>query len=107
MARGDTLVSPWIWPSDSGAADYMGRVIKITVNFNNATRALQSAVVHRDDGCMYTKILLDNPNDAVRAKRITAPVDGAGDRTYSAAAMASVGLNVIEDILPLNITAEP
>lgn len=103
MARGDTLVSPWAWES----GDYVGLVIRITVSFNNSTRALTSAVIHRDSGCQYTKIVLDDPSDAVKAKRLPAPVDGAGDRTYSKAQMAAQGLNTIEDVLAVQITAEP
>jgi hypothetical protein len=103
MARGDTLVSPWVWESD----DYIGLAIRITVNFNDATRALQSAVVHRDDGCQYHTIVLDNPGDSAKAKRLAAPADGAPDNTYTAKQMSRQGLNTIEDVLAVQITAEP
>lgn len=102
MARGDALTSPWIFI----ASDYIDRRIIITVSFNEVTKALNNAVIHRDDGCLWTKIVLDNPSDQIRAKRISAGVDGSGDRTISKAAMASVGLNTIDDILAVQITAE-
>jgi hypothetical protein len=104
MAHGDPLdVSPWVWE----AGDYVGLVIRITVNFNVSTRALQSAVVHRDDGCQYHTIVLDNPSDAVKAKRLAAPADGAADNTYTAKQMSRQGLATIEDVLAVQITAEP
>jgi hypothetical protein len=103
MARGDTMVSPWTWE----AADYVGLAIRITVNFNNSTRSLQSTVVHRDTGCQYKKIVLDVPSDGAKSKRLVAPIDGAGDRTYTANQMKAQGLNTIEDVLAVQITAEP
>ena len=103
MARGDPLNSPYVW----AAGDYIGRQITITVSFNNATRAIQSAIIHRDDGCMYHTIVFDVPSDGVKSKRLVAPVDGAGDRTYSKAAINAQGLTVIEDVLAVQITAEP
>jgi len=103
MTRGDTPVSPWVWDSE----DYVGLVIRITVNWNNSTRALQSAVVHRDDGCQYHTIVFDVPSDAVKSKRLAAPADGAGDKTYTANQMKAQGLNTIDDVLAVQITAEP
>jgi hypothetical protein len=103
MVRGDTLVSPW----RADFSDYLQRRISIVVNFNNANRALQSAVVHRDTGCLYHTIVFDVPSDAVKAKRLAAPVDGAGDRTYTPAQMSAQGLNTIEAVLAIQITAEP
>jgi hypothetical protein len=103
MAKGDPLLSPWV----VGFQDYLNRVVTITVNFNDATRALTNAVIHRDSGCLFHTIVFDNPSDAVKAKRLTAPADGAGDRTYSKAQLASQGLNTIEDAMAVQITAEP
>ena len=102
MARGDVFASPWTWQ----AQDYVGLRIDITVVFDNTTHALVSATLHRDTGCQYTKIVIGVPS-AGTSKRITAPADGAADRTVGAAAMSTQGLNTIEDILALQITAEP
>lgn len=103
MAKGDPLVSPWVWEAD----DYVGLAIRITVNFNNSTLALQSAVVHRDTGCQYNTIVFDNPTDAQKAKLLAAPVDGAGDKTYTANQMSKQGLSTINDVLAIQITAQP
>jgi hypothetical protein len=100
--RGDPMTSPWIWESH----DYVGLAIRITVNFNDTTMALTSAVIHRDDGCQYTKIVFDVPSD-VKSKRLAAPADGAGDRTYTAQQLKSQGLNTIDDVFAVQITAEP
>lgn len=103
MAKGDPQLSPWVWE----ASDYVGLAIRITVSFNNNNGNLLSAVVHRDTGCQYHTAVLDNPGDAQKAKRLAAPADGAGDRTYTAAQMSSRGLNTIQDVLNIQITAEP
>lgn len=103
MAKGDPLLSPWVVQF----FDFQHLELRITVNFDNTTRALLSAVVHRDSGCQYHTIVFDVPGDGVKSKRLPAPVDGAGDRTYSAAQMASQGLSTIEQAMALQITAEP
>lgn len=103
MNGGQLNVSPWPWE----APDYQGLVIRIAVSFNVSSRALQNAVIHRDSGCQYNTIVLDNPTDAVKAKRLAAPVDGAADKTYTANQMKAQGLNTIEDVLAVQITAEP
>jgi hypothetical protein len=104
MAKGDPLLSPWT-PGPFG--DYLGRAITITVNFDNTSRALINAVVHRDSGCLWHTIVFDNPSDAVKSKRLAAPADGAGDRTYTAAQLASQGLSTIDAAMAVQITAEP
>lgn len=93
--------SPWVWAS----GDYLQRQIQITVNYNQTTDALISAVIHRDDGCLWHNIVLDNPSDAVKAKLLPAPADGQGDVTYTAAQMSARGLNTYSDVTNIQITA--
>ena len=100
MASG-TLAPPWV----SEFRDYLGRKIIITVNFNNATRALTPAVLHRDSGCLWNTVVFGDPSSGV-SKRITAPADGAADRTVTGATLAGLGFNTIEDATALQITAE-
>lgn len=100
--------SPWVWQ----ALDYVGDAIRISVNFDDVTHALVNvggacATVHRDTGCQYTKIVLDNPTDGVKAKRLAAPADGAADATYNVAQLSHQGLTTIDDVLAVQITAEP
>jgi hypothetical protein len=103
MARGDVQLSPWF----NEFADNTGLKVTISVAFNEATRAIQSAVIHRDDGCQWTRIVFDDPNDDAKAKRLTAPADGAGDRTYTRQQINSQGLSTIEQAMGLQITAAP
>jgi hypothetical protein len=102
MAKGP-IPSPWVVEF----RDYVGKILRITTNFDNTTRALQNAVVHRDPGCVYTKIVFDDPGDNQKAKRLTAPNDAQGDRTYTANQLASQGLDTIEEAQAIQITAEP
>jgi hypothetical protein len=103
MAKGDPQLSPWV----NEFPDYLQRKIVITVNFNNATRALTTTVIHRDTGCLWHTVVFDNPSDAVKSKRLAAPADGQGDRTYTATQIASQGLTTIDQAMALQITAEP
>jgi hypothetical protein len=103
MAHGDPFLSPWVCEFQ----DYLGRAVRITTNFNNSTRALQNAVVHRDTGCLWHTIVFDNPSDAAKAKRLAAPNDGQGDRTYTANQLSGQGLSTIDQAMAIQITAEP
>lgn len=101
MAKGD-IPNPYVYDSGADSAD---RHITITVSWNTANRALTGAVVHRDTGCAYTKILVGvgadgTPNSSTRS--FTVP---AGDTSFTKNQMGSVGLNTIDDFLALQITA--
>lgn len=98
-----TVSTPWVWQ----AGDYQQHVIRITVTFDNTTRVLSGSTVFRDAACMYHKIYIGlgpdgTPDTSPRV--FTVP---AGTTTFTAAQMSSVGLNKIEDIVSLQITAGP
>jgi hypothetical protein len=99
--QGGQAHPPYIWE----AADYLNRVIRITVNFDDGTRLLSGATVFRDAGCVYTKILVgkgvDGSPDST-TKSFTVP---AGTTPISQAQMNSRGFDTIEDFLALQITA--
>lgn len=102
MAKGDPLLSPWTW--DSGA-DYLGRHMSITLPFNNTTRAITNGgVIHRDAGCMYTKIVWGVPTSPTSIRSASVP---NGDTAISAAQVRALGFDTIEQVLALQITAEP
>lgn len=104
MAHGDPLLSPW----SASFLDFQGLAVTITVPFNNATRALvDGTVLHRDAGCHYTRIALDNPNDAAKVKWFACPADGQPDTIVTAAQLAARGLTTIETVLAVQITAAP
>ncbi len=101
--RGDPAQSPYVWES----GDYQGRVIRITIVFNNATRAITSASVFRDADCVFTRLYLGrgtdgSPNSSTRS--ITVP---DGTTNVPVQQMANRGFSTIEDFLGLQITAGP
>lgn len=100
-------VSPFTY--DSGE-DAHGRHVTIRINYDNVTRALLGAVLHRDAGCLYNKIYVGvgvdgRPDSTTQVFNIP---NLEGDRNISAAGLAGGGLNVIEDVFALGqITAGP
>lgn len=102
------LTSPWQWI----ARDYQSLAISISITFDETTHALLDVggactTVHRDSGCQYNTIVLDNPADSAKAKLLPAPADGKPDVSYSTAQLARQGLSTIDDVLAVQITAEP
>jgi hypothetical protein len=100
---GSPATSPWVWE----ASDYQGRAIRITVTFDNTSRALSGATLFRASGCLFGHIYIGTGPDGspnTTTKSFVVPV---GTRTATAAQMATVGLNTIEDILSYQITAGP
>jgi hypothetical protein len=94
--------SPWIWE----AGDNFGRVVRITLPFD-ATGALAPATVYRDAGCQWGHIYIGvgadgSPNSTPRA--FTVP---DGSSTVTANQLRQRGLNVIDDVVALQITAGP
>jgi hypothetical protein len=89
------------------AQDSEGRTLRITVAFNNGNRGLTSATVHRDAGCVYARIYMGTGTDGTPdSTPRTFPVT-VGDTEFSAGQLSGVGLDTIEDILALQITAGP
>lgn len=104
---GGVPVSPFVYDSGADAND---KHVTITINYDNATRALLSGTLHRDAGCLYTKIYIGLGADGTPDS--TTHVFGIGnlngDRSVAAAGFAAVGLNTIEDVFALGqITAGP
>jgi hypothetical protein len=101
MGKGDPAQTPYEWQ----AADYQHAVIGISVTFDNTTRALTGATVHRDEVCVYTRILIglgpDNTPDTTE-HAIDVP---AGSTQLTAADLAAIGFTTIEQVLALQITA--
>lgn len=93
---------PYSWSS----ADYADRVISIVIDYNETTGNLTGATTHRDDGCLFTRILIGvgeesgSPEDAPH--KIQCPV---GERNIPAGQLHAVGLDVITDVLDNQITA--
>lgn len=96
--RGDPLASPVV----ESFSDYQGLALKVTINFDNATHALTNVVVTRDLGCLWGTLIVGNPVDGT-AKTFTV-ADGSTS-TVNAKQLSHRGLNTIEDVLALQITA--
>jgi hypothetical protein len=105
MAKGDPITSPHVLLQ---AADSQGLFIRITITFNNNTRALTGATLHRDVGCAYNHLYLgvgaDGSPDSATKTFKNLPT---GDTPVSAAQLAAKGLNTAEDCLAFQITAGP
>lgn len=104
--NGGVAQSPWQYE----ASDYLGRRLSITITFNNATRLITGATVHRDPDCMYTRILVgvgvDGGPDS--STHVFGVPNLEGDRNFGVGAINSVGLSVIEDVFALGqIAAAP
>jgi hypothetical protein len=106
MAKGDPLLSPWVWQ----ALDNEGDAIRITVAFDNATRAITGITVFRDPACAYTKILIglgtDGKPDSTD-KAVSVPSGTTVLTQQQLNQLSNKGLSTIEDVLALQITAAP
>jgi hypothetical protein len=80
-------------------------MIKITVNWNNANRALTGATVFRDAACVYTKIHVGKGADGKPEHSTRTVSVPAGTTSVTAAQLSQVGLNSIDDFTTLQITA--
>lgn len=107
MAVGGVRVSPFVY--DSGI-DANGNHVSIVVNYNDATRALINATLHRDVGCLYKRIYIGvgadgRPDTAAQVFDISTLT---GDLNVNAGQLGARGLSVIEDVFALGqITAGP
>lgn len=104
MVRGEQQTSPWVWE----AKDYLERVIRITVTFNEGTRAITGVTGFRDSGCLYTKILIGTSADGVpddTDKVVNVPTGTTSLTQGQINQLAARGLATIENILALQITA--
>lgn len=87
--------------------DYVGKVIRLTANFNEATRALTGAVAFRDADCQYRRVYIGlGPDGAPDSTPDVVPVP-AGTTSVSANQLRRNGLRTIEDVTALQITAGP
>lgn len=98
--------SPIVWDSP----DYQSNTIRITVTFNQATRAITGITVFRDAQCVYTKIYIglgaDGTPDST-TRKMTVPAGTTVLNASQLAALAANGLATAEDFQGANITAGP
>jgi hypothetical protein len=100
VAKGDPVVSPLVetfgdWLYDPGGVTNAARpdhAVQVTVNFNNATRAITNAVVWRASDCRWTKIVVGvgangTPDTTTKVFDLSTLNDST--RTVTAAQMAA------------------
>lgn len=95
--------SPWVWT----AADYQGNAITVSITFNDSTRAISGGSVTRDPGCVYGHVYVGTGADGIpddTPKAFAVPV---GTTNLNKNRFTNNGLNTIEDVLALQITAGP
>src|SRR4051812_10877157 len=97
MAKGGPVKDGYSY--DSGG-DYQGNHLSCTFNFNEQTRALSGAVVHRDPGCLYVAVVFGQP-DGVQVRIPAAGEIPEGDTAVSKGQLNSNGFSTIEDVLNL------
>lgn len=95
--------SPWEWMG----ADYLERPISIRVFFDPITRLVLGCTVYRDPNTLMRKIYIGlgedgTPNTSVRTFNV--PV---GNTTIGAGPLINNGLQTIDDVVTLQITAGP
>lgn len=101
-APGGIPEPPYAWSSE----DYARRVISIVIDYNQTTGNLTGATTHRDDGCLFSRILIGvgavtgSPEDAPH--KIQCQV---GDHNISAGQLHAVGLDTYADVIGNQITA--
>lgn len=102
-ARGDQLQSPWV----SRFADYQDKAITLSVTFNNSTRSITGGSITRDAGCQFTKVLIGVGGDGVpdHTDKAFDVSSLEGTQSVGKAPFTARGLNTVEDIQALQITA--
>ncbi len=104
MPHGGAEPNPWGYL----AADFAGNKIQIQIPWNTGTRALlNGGTVTRDTACRYHNIYIGTgANGTVEATphKFTAP---AGTTAVPVTALNSQGLNTVDDLNALQITAGP
>lgn len=99
--KGDPPQSPWTY----NARDYQDAVLSIAVPFEALTHALLGIVqLHRDAGCVYSKVVFGVPSDP-DSIRVDVP---EGDSTLvSTDFIALTGFATYEQLTAVQVTAEP
>lgn len=93
--------SPFVYE----AGDYQDHVIRITVTYDNATRALTGATVFRDAACVYTHIYIGVGADGTPNTSPHQFVVPAGITSITTGQLSAAGLTSANQVYTLQITA--
>jgi hypothetical protein len=95
--------NPYIW----SANDPLGNPLTISVAWRSSTRALQNTTVTRDPACSLGHIYIGLGPDGTPNTSPNAYAVPTGSTTITASTLSKNGLNTIDDVLALQITAGP
>ena len=87
--------------------DNYGLLIRITVTFNEATRAITGCTVFRDIGCQWGRIFVGVGADGTVESSSKVFAVPEGTTNITPAQLSTRGVSVIEDITSFQITAGP
>jgi hypothetical protein len=100
-----TIYAPGASPFVYRVFDPAGYVLRLTVTFNNATRAVHDALVEREPGCSYDVILTGVTNEGfptVVTRSLEVP---EGESLIPQTDLHSRGIFDVDDLFRLGITA--
>lgn len=96
-------VSPFVYQ----ARDYLDRLLTVTIDYDNNTRAILGGLVVRDPACLYVNVYIGVGVDG-RPDSTTHKFNAqSGSHPINAATLAAIGITTIEDILNSQITVGP
>lgn len=93
--------SPYVWE----ARDFAGKIIRMTVSYNDTTGAITGAGTFRDVDCLFKKILVGLGSDGrpdSTGHAFTAP---PGDHAIPVQQLTAQGFSTIEQFQAQQITA--
>lgn len=99
----EPVLSPWKYETE----DIYGRVISITVTFDNDSRELLNAKLFRATDCLYRRIYIGTGDDGKPDSSGRRFIVQEGTRNLDGNQLKAFGLETIEDILSRQITAGP
>lgn len=99
------ITSPWVWET----YDTPGRVLRVTIAFDETTRLITGISSYRDPGCDFTTLVIGLGADGrpnTTDKSLDVPEGNWTAPASRLAALAARGLSTIEQVQSFQITAE-
>lgn len=97
------LISPWTYTT----ADYQGRVLSVTITFDNLTGTILTVTAHRDPGCLYGRFYFGVGQDGTPDTAASQMAIPPGDSVTGVAVLNGFGFATIGQALAGQVTAGP
>lgn len=97
------LISPWTWST----SDYAGKVLSVTITFDNITFSILTVTAHKDPGCQYNNFYSGLGADGTPNTAPAQFVCADGDSIIGVAVLNGFGYFTINDLLAHQVTAGP